>query len=75
MPLSEIAIGRIVAVIDIQEERILKKRLMSLGIIKHSYIKVLEENIGRKNIKISLGSTEIALRNSEAQKIIVEEVA
>ncbi len=74
MLLSDIPIGKKVSIVDIKAESALKKRLRTLGITKNRDVTVLEESIGKQNMKISFGSTEIALRIDEARQIEVKEI-
>jgi Fe2+ transport system protein FeoA len=74
MSLSDIAMGKKAKIKSINAESQLKKRLRALGISKNSEIKVLEESIGKQNMKISMGTTEVALRKSEAEQIEVDEI-
>lgn len=74
MNLSQFEIGKRVKVLKIGADIILKKRLRSLGVMNGKDILILEESIGKQNMKISTGSTEIALRRNEAVLIEVEEL-
>jgi Fe2+ transport system protein FeoA len=74
MLLSDIQMGKSVSIVDVNAETALKKRLRTLGLTKNCNVTVLEESIGRQNMKISFGSTEIALRIDEARQITVEEI-
>lgn len=72
MSLSDITMGNKVSIKNINGDSVLKKRLRALGVSKNSEAVVLEESLGKQNMKISIGSTEIALRKNEAELIEVE---
>ena len=72
MSLSDVAMGKKVSIKNINADSVLKKRLRALGVSKNSEAIVLEESLGKQNMKISIGSTEVALRKNEAELIEVE---
>lgn len=74
MSLWDLKLGTTAKIKKINADAMLKKRLIALGIAKNRQITVLEESIGRQNMKISVGSSEIALRKNEAQLIEMEEI-
>ena len=74
MLLSDVQTDKKVLIKEINADAILKKRLRALGITKNIKATVLEESLGKQNIKISIGSAEVALRASEAKQIEVEEI-
>ena len=74
MLLSDIQMGKKISIVNIKAESTLKKRLRTLGLSKNCEVMVLEESIGRQNMKISFGSSEIALRIDEAKQIEVQEI-
>jgi len=51
----------------------LKQRLLSLGIVKGAEIRVVDCSLGKSTIEVEVGNTLVALRNSEAELIEVEQ--
>lgn len=56
--------------IDAHEE--LKQRLFSFGLRKGSHLKIKAMSIGKRTIEVEVGSTRMALRDCEAERIFVE---
>jgi len=52
----------------------LKQRLISFGIMKDSFVEVLEHAPGKKTIEIKVGKMRLALRSQEAQQIEVKDI-
>jgi len=72
--ITDIDIGKNVIITSIDGDSQLKRRLRAFGVGKNSKIKIVGESIGKQTIKISIGTTELALRKSEAESINVEEI-
>jgi ferrous iron transport protein A len=52
----------------------LKQRLLSLGIVRGAEVEVVDYSINKSTVEIKVGNTLVALRDSEAKKIEVEEI-
>jgi ferrous iron transport protein A len=63
-----------VIIIKIHAEKALKDRLNSFGIMKGEELVVKGYSLGKQTVEIKVGSTYIALRANEAQKIEVEKI-
>lgn len=61
-------------VVKIDADGELKQRLFSFGLRKGSHVKVKTISIAKSTIEIEIGSTRMALRCSEAERIGVERV-
>ena len=61
-------------VVKIDADGELKQRLFSYGVRKGSHVKVKAISIGKSTIEVEVGSTRMALRYSEAERIGVEKV-
>ena len=61
-------------VVKIDADGELKQRLISFGLRKGSHVKVKAISIGKSTIEVEVGSTRMALRYSEAERIGVEKV-
>jgi ferrous iron transport protein A len=64
----------IVKVLKLNAKTDLKQRLISFGIMKDSLIEVLEHAPRKSTIEVKVGKMRIALRDKEAQEIIVEKI-
>ncbi len=74
MNLNELKKGKTAKIISINSDAILKSRLSSFGITRGTIINVIEYTIAKNTIEIQINNTKLALRNSEAQLIEVEEL-
>jgi ferrous iron transport protein A len=61
-------------VVKIDADGELKQRLFSFGLRKGSHLKVKAISIGKSTIEVEIGSTLMALRYSEAERISVEKL-
>jgi len=52
----------------------LKQRLLSLGIVRGAEVEVVDCSINKSTIEVKVGNTLIALRDSEAKLIEVEDI-
>lgn len=59
-------------VVKIDADGELKQRLFSFGLRKGSHIKVKATSIGKSTMEIEIGTTLMALRYCEAERIEVE---
>lgn len=71
MTLYDLKIGETALVIDINTEICLKQRLRDIGLIKNSRIKLLHISPSGNPRAYLIKGSVIALRNCDAQKIIV----
>ena len=60
----------IIKKIDASDE--LKKRFFSLGLIRGALIEIIDCSLAKSTIELKVGTTLIALRDSEAKTIEVE---
>lgn len=74
MSLADMKKGQKAVITAINAEKMLKKRLNSVGISKNSEVRVDEMSIGHNTIKVSLMDGDIALRLNEAEQIEVKGV-
>lgn len=72
MSLADLKIGQKAKIIYIDTDSALKQRLRVFGIIKNETVVTVAESIWHQNIKILIGTFEVALRTSEAMQIKVE---
>ncbi len=72
MSLADMKKGQKAVITAINAEKMLKKRLNSVGISKNSEVRVDEMSIGHNTIKVSLREGDIALRLNEAEQIEVK---
>ena len=59
---------------SLQASSALKQRLFSLGIVKGAEIEVVDCSLSKSTIKVKVGNTLVALRDSEAKQIEVEAI-
>lgn len=72
MPLSKAPLGREVSVIAIRCDGFKRRRMSDLGIIVGTKIKALQKSPCGNPIAYLIRGAVIAVRNEDAQKIIVE---
>ena len=51
----------------------LKQRLLSLGVVRGAEVELIDCSLNKSTVEIKVGNTLVALRDSEAKKIEVEE--
>jgi len=71
MYLSDLKKGDKVLIVKIHADKALKDRLNSFGVMRGEELTVKGYSLGKQTIEILVGSTHIALRADEAQKIEV----
>ncbi len=71
MTLYDLKIGETALVVDINTDICLKQRLRDIGLIKNSEIKVLHSSPSGNPRAYLIKGSVIALRNCDAEKIIV----
>ncbi|MDD3343643.1 MAG: FeoA family protein [Sulfurospirillaceae bacterium] len=72
--LSEMNAGELCVVKSINADGELKQRLFSFGLRRGSHLQVKATSIAKSTIEIEIGTTLLALRYEEAQRIGVENV-
>lgn len=72
IPLDKVPVGSVCRVISILKSSKLKMRLLDLGIVPDSKIEILRENLGKTSVAYGVKGTVIALRNEDAEKVIVK---
>ncbi len=72
MVLSDLKKGNQAEVVKIHAEKALKDRLNSFGVMRGEMLLVKGCSLGKQTMEIEVGSTLIALRADEANKIEVE---
>jgi ferrous iron transport protein A len=72
MVLSELQKGDAARIIRLVAEKSLRDRFTSFGIMPGETVMVRECSLARQTIEIDVGSTTVALRKKEADKILVE---
>lgn len=74
MYLSDLRKGDKVLIVKIHADKALKDRLNSFGVMRGEELTVKGYSLGKQTIEILVGSTHIALRADEAQKIEVDKI-
>jgi ferrous iron transport protein A len=74
MKLTELTKGDRAEIIRIHADKALKDRLTSFGVMRGEDLTVKGCSIAKQTMEIEVGSTLIALRKDEAEKIEVEKV-
>ena len=72
MYLIDLKKGQKAIIKKIDANSALKQRLFSLGLVNGATIEIIDCSIGKSTIEIKVGSTLVALRDSEAKQIEVE---
>ena len=74
MNLTELTKGNKAEIIKIYADKALKDRLNSFGVMRGEELLVKGCSLAKQTMEIEVGSTLIALRRDEAQKIEVEKI-
>ena len=74
MKLTELHKGDRAEIVKIHADKILKDRLASLGVMRKEALTVKGCSLAKQTMEIEIGSTLVALRKEEAEKIEVEKV-
>ena len=74
MKLSELTKGEKAEIIKINADKALRDRLTSFGVMRGEELTVKGCSIGKQTMEIEVGSTLIALRADEADKIEIEKI-
>jgi len=74
MKLTELTKGEHAKIVKIHADKALKDRLNSFGIMRGEELTVKGCSLAKQTMEIEVGSTLIALRKEEAEKIEVEKI-
>ena len=74
MVLTDIRKGDKAEIVKINADKALKDRLTSFGVMRGEVLLVKGCSLARKTMEIEVGSTLIALRAEEAEKIEIEQI-
>jgi len=74
MVLTELTKGNKGQIVKINADKALKDRLNSFGVMRGEELLVKGCSIAKQTMEIEVGSTLIALRRNEAQKIEIEKI-
>jgi len=74
MVLSDLRKGMQAEIVKIHADKTLKDRLTSFGVMRGEMLLVKGCSLGKQTMEIEVGSTLIALRADEADKIEVEKL-
>ncbi len=74
MKLNELTKGQRAQIIKIHADKVLKDRFSSFGVMRGEELTVKGCSLAKQTMEIEVGSTLIALRADEAEKIEVEKI-
>ena len=74
MNLTELTKGDRAEIVKIHADKPLKDRLNSFGVMRGEELTVKGYSLAKQTMEIEVGSTLIALRKEEAEKIEVEKI-
>ena len=74
MVLSDLRKGNQAEVVKINADKALRDRLTSFGVMRGEIISVKGCSLAKQTMEIEVGSTLIAVRADEAEKIEVEQI-
>ena len=72
MVLSELRKGDIAEIVKLKADKTLRDRFASFGILPGEQVVIRECSLAKQTIEVEVGTTTIALRKEEADKIEVE---
>lgn len=72
MTLDSLKKGMSAIIVNVEAERELKNRFNSFGVVKGATVFVEQKTFAKQTIEIRINHTRIALRASEAMKVVVE---
>ncbi len=72
MVLSELHKGERAEIVRLRADKALRDRFASFGVLPGEQVVVRECSLARQTIEIEVGTTTVALRKEEADKILVE---
>lgn len=73
MTLNQLARGKSATILSVNADKELKNRFNSFGLVKGAEIFSEASTIAKSTIEVRINKTKIALRSSEAQKIVIAE--
>ena len=74
MNVAELKKGNRAEIVKVSADKALKDRLTSFGVMKGEIILIKGCSLAKQTMEIEVGSTLIALRKDEAEKIEVERI-
>ena len=74
MKLSELVKGNSAEIVKVHADKVLRDRLTSFGVMRGEELTVRGCSLAKQTMEIEVGSTLIALRADEAEKIEVEKI-
>ncbi len=74
MNLTQLKKGNRAEILKVSADKALKDRLNSFGVMKGEIILIKGCSLAKQTMEIEVGSTLIALRKDEAEKIEVEQI-
>ncbi|MEA1954077.1 MAG: FeoA family protein [Campylobacterota bacterium] len=74
MKLSELTKGDQAEIVKVNADKVLRDRLTSLGVMRGEELMVRGCSLAKQTMEIEVGSTLIAVRADEADKIEVEKI-
>jgi len=74
MKLIDLQKGNRAMIVKIDADKALKDRLNAFGVMRGEELTVKGCSLGKQTMEIEVGSTLIALRKDEAEKIEVEQI-
>ncbi len=74
MNAAQLKKGNRALIVKINADKVLKDRLNSFGIMREEELIIKGCSLAKQTIEIEVGSTLIALRKDEAEKIEVEKI-
>lgn len=74
MKLSELTKGDQAEIVKVNADKVLRDRLTSLGVMRGEKLMVRGCSLAKQTMEIEVGSTLIAVRADEADKIDVEKI-
>jgi ferrous iron transport protein A len=72
MTLSQLQKGDTAKIIRLDVDKILRNRFASFGVMPGEEVTVRECSLAKQTLEIQIGSTTVALRKEEADKVIVD---
>ena len=73
MTLNQLARGRSATILSVNADRELKNRFTSFGLVKGATVLSEASTLARNTIEVRIKNTKVALRSSEAEKIVISE--
>ncbi len=71
MTLNQLARGKSAIILSVNADKELKNRFNSFGLVKGAEIFTEASTIANSTIEVRINKTKIALRSSEAEKIVI----